>query len=334
MVEWIKDESGWDAFAPAWDRLLPQAAEQFPFLQSGMLRAWWRHRGGGEWPAESELRLLVDRDGDRVRGIAPLFRTPDGTYRLVGSLEIMDYLGCVYAGDQSREFSKVVCAGLADASKEEWNRIILSNLHPSSPILPLLEEEAKRQGWQTTVSELQECPLITLPGSWDEYLGELDKKQRHEIRRKLRRAESEYQLEVRIASGENLPQDVGEFLALMETDPRKAAFLTPQMRNQFQDLALSAKQVGMLELAFLVVDGAIAAAFYNFDYLQRTWVYNSGMNPKFASISPGWVLLAKLIQRSIERKQTAFDFMRGNEDYKFHWGGKSTKLAQISILRG
>jgi CelD/BcsL family acetyltransferase involved in cellulose biosynthesis len=336
MVEWIKTEERWEAIAPAWEELLTRGAERYPFLRFSMQRAWWSHRGGGEWPIESALRILVDQDGNGIRGIAPFFRSQDlqnPTYQLLGSLEIMDYLGLLYEESHVIDFCETVCAALADLSTGEWTRVILPNLHASSPILSPLANAARNRGWQTDQTDLEDCPLIPLPGSWDEYLASLDKKQRHEIRRKLRRAEADHQLTLHISTDGSLQADISVFLSLMETDPRKAAFLTSTMRRQFIELTVAAQQNQMLELAFLEVDGQIAAGFFNFDFLDRTWVYNSGMNPQFASLSPGWVLLAKLIQRSIERHQSAFDFMRGNEDYKFHWGGKAQKLAQITILR-
>jgi CelD/BcsL family acetyltransferase involved in cellulose biosynthesis len=336
MAEWIIDEEGWKAIGSDWQNLFAESVERYPFLAYSIQRAWWQFRGGGEWRPDSELRILLDRNQGELRGIAPFFRTIDDsvpTYHLLGSLEIMDYLGVLYREAGLLEFRDSVCAELAALPRNECQRVIFSNLHPDSPFLAELEQTAQAHGWNTVRTELQECPVIHLPATWEEYLGTLDKKQRHEIRRKMRRAEAEYKLELRIASRADIQEDLNEFIQLMEQDPRKAGFLTPAMRNQFARLTEAAHQEGMLELAFLQVNGENAAAFYNFNFLDRTWVYNSGMNPKFASISPGWVLLAILIQRAIEQKQYAFDFMRGNEDYKFHWGGKAQKLVQVTFSR-
>ncbi len=95
----------------------------------------------------------------------------------------------------------------------------------------------------------------------------------------------------------------------------------------------AAQQAGMLELAFLEIGGRKAAAYMNFAYAKRIWVYNSGMDPQFAASSPGWVLLAMLIRRAIEGGYRAFDFMRGDETYKFQWGGKGEPILRLTLRR-
>ena len=39
------------------------------------------------------------------------------------------------------------------------------------------------------------------------------------------------------------------------------------------------------------------------------------------ALSPGWVLLAQLIQKAIAEGRSPFDFLQGNEDYKHRFGG-------------
>jgi len=63
-------------------------------------------------------------------------------------------------------------------------------------------------------------------------------------------------------------------------------------------------------------------------------VYNSGLDPlNFQALSPGIVLMGWLIQRAIESKHAVFDFLRGNEDYKYRLGGQDTHVYQLCIER-
>ena len=48
---------------------------------------------------------------------------------------------------------------------------------------------------------------------------------------------------------------------------------------------------------------------------------SSAMEPAFTADSPGWVLLAKEINWAIEQGMTEVDLMRGDEDYKYRFGG-------------
>jgi CelD/BcsL family acetyltransferase involved in cellulose biosynthesis len=86
-------------------------------------------------------------------------------------------------------------------------------------------------------------------------------------------------------------------------------------------------------LAFLTVGDIKAAGYLNFDYDGKIWVYNSGINPMFENISPGWVLLSKIIQWSIEAGRTELDFMRGDETYKYNFGGIDKQVLRIQVSR-
>jgi CelD/BcsL family acetyltransferase involved in cellulose biosynthesis len=329
-IEFIRDVPSWDRIAPEWNDLLSQSGAACPFLRCEFLRAWWDHLGGGEWPS-AELRIAVWREDGVIRGIAPLFRGGgESRLLLIGSVEISDYLDLIAAPDSLPAFCGILLDGLGSLPVSEFSALDLFNLQADSPTVSALEAEAARRGWRLGRSPLQICPVIALPRAWDDYLGSLDKKSRHEIRRKMRRAEGgEETPKVNITGAEGIE----DFFRLMAFDGQKAAFLTPKMRGQFRAIAQAAQEAGMLQLAFLELDGRKAAAYFYFVFQNKVWVYNSGMDPKYSASSPGWVLLAMLIRRAIEAGYREFDFMRGNEPYKFQWGGIGEPLLRVTIRK-
>ncbi len=331
-IEFIRDVPSWDRITAEWNNLLAVSAAEYPFLRCEFLRAWWDHLGGGEWPS-GELMIAVWKEHGAPQGIAPLFRTRrDGEARLllIGSVEISDYLDIMAAPERLPAFCTELLDALAALPPQEFDALDLFNLQAASPTVAVLEAETARRGWTLERTPLQVCPVIDLPATWEDYLAALDKKSRHEIRRKLRRAEGgEDALELTIGGA----GDMEAFFRLMACDEHKAAFLTPEMRSQFQAIAEAAEQAGILQLAFLEIGGKKAAAYMNFTFGKRVWVYNSGMDPAYAAASPGWVLLAMLIRRAIEGGYRAFDFMRGDEPYKFLWGGKGEPILRLTVRR-
>ena len=119
----------------------------------------------------------------------------------------------------------------------------------------------------------------------------------------------------------------------MRNNPEKATFLTEDMTIQIKTAALKAFQAGWLQLIFLTVGDIKAAGYLNFDFDQKIWIYNSGINSMFENIYPGWVLLAKLIQWSIKKGKTELDFMRGDEGYKYHFGGNDSSVVRVQVRR-
>ena len=211
----------------------------------------------------------------------------------------------------------------------------LYNFFEDSPTLPVLKESAEKRGLTFTQEKLQPAPAIQLPSTWEDYLAGIDKKQRHEIRRKIRRAESN-PIPVRwyIVQDENtLDAEIEDFLNLMAYDHHKEGFLTEVMRSQMRASLHTAFRAGWLQLAFLVVGDQKAAAYLNFDDANKIWVYNSGIDFSFQELSPGWVLLGYLIEWAINHRRETFDFMRGDEAYKYRFGGKDRFVVRVQIHR-
>ena len=321
------------------DMLACCSASHVPFLRYEYLSAWWKTLGGGEWSAGELFIVVISHENGEISGIAPLFFTKNRSNQpalmLLGSIEISDYLDFIVRTPELTEFSETLLEFLDSDQAPAWQMLDLYNLPDSSPTLPALQAAAEKRGWSYTQEQLQSCPYIPLPGDWEVYLSQIDKKQRHEVRRKMRRAE-EYDPPVRwyiVEDVARLESEIDAFMDLMAQDPEKAQFLSPLMRTQFQTSMQAAFQAGWLQLAFLEVGGQKAAGYLNFDYAGHIWVYNSGLNFNFRELSPGWVLLGDLLQWANENKRISFDFMRGDEDYKYRFGGISRHVVRAQVKR-
>jgi len=320
-----------------WNALLSESISDVPFLRHEYLSAWWATCGGGEWE-QAELVLVSARENDRLVGIAPLFLTEhDGqqALMLLGSIEISDYLDLIVRADDLPRFLSGTLDFLASDSALAWPTFDWYNLPDDSPTLVALEAESAKRGWDFTSEPYRPSLSVPLPGDFEEYLAGIDKKQRHEIRRKMRRAaESEQDVRWYIVTDEStLDAEAEACCHLMAQDPAKQTFLTQTMRTQMKTMIHAAFKAGILQLAFLEVDGQKAAGYLNFDYGNRIWVYNSGLDFNFRELSPGWVLLGYLLQWANENGRAEFDFMRGDEDYKYKFGGIKRDVMRVRVER-
>lgn len=322
-----------------WNRLLQSAATNVPFLQFEYINNWWQTLGGGEWES-ADLRIIFGRDAQgRLLGIAPFFRTQSSdqspVYMFLGSIEISDYLDFIVAPNNRAEFTGELFRYLDQLDEGEWSKLDLYNLPDWTTDREHLKSLSEEMGWGFREEGLQPCPMITLEGDWDTYLMGLKKKQRHELRRKLRNADS-YAEEVRfhiLTKGDPLEESIATYIELMGFDPRKSEFLNPKMEENIRELIKIALAGDWLVLAFLEAGGKKIAANMNFDYGNRLWVYNSGIHPDYYDLSPGWVLLGHTIQWAIEHGRNAVDFMRGDEKYKYRLGGEDRHISRVQIQR-
>ena len=319
-----------------WNSLVEQSSADTPFSRYEYLSEWWKTLGGGEWK-QATLVLVSATENDQLVGIAPLFITEyDGqrALMLVGSIEISDYLDLIVRPDDLPRFLSGLLDFLASSLTDNWSVIDWYNLPDSSPTLAALKAESEQRGWTHHEEIYRPTPRIPLNGSFEEYLLRLDKKQRHEIRRKMRRAAESGRVRFYILDkNADIETELDAFFHLMVQDRNKAMFLKDAMREQMASTIHAAHAGGYLWLAFLEVDGVKAAASLNFDYKNKLWGYNSGVSREFMELSPGWVLLAHTIQWCCENNRYEFDFMRGDEEYKYRFGGMNRFVLRVKINR-
>ncbi len=316
-----------------WNALLTESVTHVPFLRFEYLQNWWQTRGGGEWDPNATLAIITAHEADHLVGIAPLFRASykgEYSFLFLGSIEISDYLDFIVRPDDLVTFVDGLLTFLSGEEKLE-----LFNFLGSSPSIRQLQEASTAAGWHFSQETTNHAPIIHLPGDWEEYLASLDKKQRHEIRRKIRRLE-EAEVPSRwyfVEDEEALPDAIDQFLRLMAQDPEKEIFLTEEMVTAMTGSIKHAFANGYLQLAFLEIDGQKAATYYNFDYDNQLWIYNSGLDRQFMSYSPGWVLLGYLLRWANENGRRSFDFMRGDEDYKYKFGAEDRFVQHVTLVK-
>ncbi len=314
-----------------WGELLADSDANQIFLTCEWQAAWWK----AYHPGQIWALVLRGEDGQWL-GVAPWFREmeDDGTrvIRTIGCVDVTDYLDIIARrGYEDAVFESL--AGWLAGHTGEFDVIRLCNIPEASLALERLPGLAQSRGLPANVRLQEVCPIVRLPDAFEEYLASLDKKNRHELRRKLRRAAGQVDWYI-VGPEHDLDAEMARFLELMAaSSPDKAVFLQDsQNRDFFTIMVPEMAKKGWLQLAFLTVRGQAVAAYLNFDYANRILVYNSGLNPDdHGHLSPGIILLARLIEHAIAQHRSEFDFLRGDESYKYAMGGQDTKVFQIEI---
>lgn len=315
-----------------WNALLQNSVTNTPFSTYEWHNHWWAAYHPGD------LWILTFRDEHNcLRGLASLFiETNEAGRRIVhfvGCEDVTDYLDIL----ADKDYLEAIYHALADAlieNRELFDTLDLCNIPADSPTKSLFPEILVQKGLAVNTQKQEVCPIIPLPETFDGYLQMLDKKQRKEVQRKLRRAKGQGDsLNWYIVNGQHdIDEEVEKFLKLMAAShPEKAQFLENQEHvNFFKNIVPTAAKAGWLQLNFLEVAGEPVAAYVNFDYNNRIWVYNSGLEPsKAAALSPGIILLSYNIEHAIEQEREAFDFLRGDEQYKYRMGGQDNIIYNL-----
>lgn len=323
--------TAFDLLAGEWQNLMGRAVTAPIFMTPEYQKTWWEHLGVGD------LNILAVREPEsqQLIGLAPLL-IDNGEIRFVGCVDVSDYLDFLIDADYQPQVYQAIVDYLATELAPEWQSAYFCSLaFEHSPTPNALLELTQGKGWSVQSEKEEVCPVITLAESWETYLAGIDKKQRHEIRRKLRRAEAAADVRwYAINSTETLTDEaISTFIELhRKSAPDKDEFWTLPMLDFFRALTWKMAEAGWLKLYFVEIDGVAASALLCFDYNNEILVYNSGFDmDQFAALSPGNIIVSYSIQHAIELGRARYDFLRGDEIYKFRFGAIAEDVTNIKI---
>jgi CelD/BcsL family acetyltransferase involved in cellulose biosynthesis len=249
----------------------------------------------------------------------------------VGGPDVCDYQDCIIVPGRETEFYNAL---LDDLSRRGVNQLDLKPVRPDATVITSLLDVVEKRGGDVVCQEGDVTVEMDLPGAWEEYLAGLDKKQRHEVRRKLRRLwqAGDVQYRCHEVSPEDAATLNATFLKLFALSRKeKADFMTSQMEAFFQSLAEAMAEVRLLRYGILEVEAHPAAMIMGFDYEGAMYLYNSAYDPQYDSLSVGLLSKVLCIRESITRGRRKWDFLKGAEKYKYQLGGSEIRLYNCRI---
>jgi len=311
----------------SWNRILKNSSTGTIFITPTWQEIWVNN-----YKPQSDIYLeIVQKDGIDL-GVVPLMDT-NGRLSFIGDSDVYDYMDFpVLNGYESLFYESA--AEMIQSLK--WENLKLESIPEDSPTLKLLPQFFSPNNFEVVITESDCTPLLQLPNNWDDYQLNLRKKDRHELRRKIRRLESSHSFkQFRCDLNSNsLEMYMNTFFNLMaQSREDKGEFLTDLNKSFFKELAKIFSYQDSFNLYFLELDEQIVAACICFEYEDQVLLYNSGYNPEFSSLSVGLINKAFTIKESIENEMKVYNFLRGTERYKYHLGAQDKLVMDLSITR-
>ncbi len=281
--------------------------------------AWWRifHKG-------KSLYLIALRSEGRLIALAPFYisrhlGTPLRRLAFLGT-GVSDFLDLIIRRGEEAESVRVIMDHLLHSK-----RFDLADLQQLRPCSSLLKEGAQTSPPNAAVRIRQEpCPYLPLPPAWEEYTKTLGKKMRSNISYYERLLPRTYEnCEYHMVEADELDEGLTELFNLHQR--RWKARMLPgvlggdAIQSFHRLVAKRCHDAGWLRLHRLRVDGETVAALYCFHYGLKYYYYLGGFEPRLAKFSIGTILTAHAIRNAIYEGCEEFDFLRGDEPYKYRW---------------
>ncbi|HEX8736684.1 MAG TPA: GNAT family N-acetyltransferase [Pyrinomonadaceae bacterium] len=339
LIEKADDENVFDDLREEWKQLFA-ASHCAPFLAWEWLSVWYKWFGAGRKP----FVLKAFRE-NRLIGIFPLCRQEKKVLGMrlrrlafIGEAQGgADYLDLIAAPEDKAEILKAIF----DFLKKEncFDLISLENVSIDSAIAGFLQNFAKRQAkppFRQSAQASAVCPQIDLAGGWETVLK--NSKRASNFKRRLKQLEKMPDFEFRsVTSRAETAEAFERFFRLHEKRWSKngGSELSghPRLVSFQRDLVNSLGEAGLLRFDELWAAGECRASVYGLDDRRNFYYYNSGYDSEWASFSVGLVLIGVSVKSAIERGCETYDFLRGDEGYKFDWATSRTELMTINFSR-
>ena len=304
-----------------WGQLLEACANDNFFLSWKWLSVWWHLYG-----FDLEWLLIGVRDNEQLIGIAPLCIKKVLYKKYLALREIQfigsglicsEHLDFISLPGRHNEVLRKVCHFLFNDFKD-WDIAKLTDIFIGSKTTDFFETQgAVIRDWTT-------CPFIGLPATYEEYLSDLSKKARYNARKKVKNLEKAVSIEYGIADESNLFEVFNELKNLHNFRWQAkgiSGFFCDDSACSFHDEIVRQVPTENTELSYIKDrnTGAYLAIHYSYIWNQRVYLYQQGINLDYHRYSPGIVLLVYNIKRYIKEGYAELDFLRGDEEYKFHW---------------
>ncbi len=293
------------------------------FVLPFWLETVYRHLGSPGAPC-----IATITEGEHIVAIAPLAVEGD-TAGFLGSHEVCDYQDVVCVPGMS---VPAVEALLTHLSAEGVRQLDLRTLRPDAVVLGALKQLMPAQV-EAGMAQDDVTFEAMLPADWESYLMQLNGKQRHEVRRKVRRLENHGPYVYRLAAeGDGVEGAAEDFIQLFRRNRTdKAHFMSDVMAAYFRDLIRALAAEGVLRLYVLDVGDQPVSSVLCFDYKGTRYLYNSGYDEQFDALSVGVLSKIFSIKAGIEMGCRHYDFLKGAEVYKKRIGGTEVPLYRLRV---
>nr|WP_249127773.1 GNAT family N-acetyltransferase [Bradyrhizobium lablabi] len=252
------------------------------------------------------------------------------------------------AGNFAADYTGILCrpgfepqaipAFARQLKQMNWARFNLENARISETRYRLLMAHFPKANFQISqVSRVGKvdsidnalCPFAALPPDWNAYLDGLSANTRQKIRRLLKQLEASGEYRITVATPETIERDLDTLLRFWEIKwtPRKGDLVHTLVRSNRAMLTRSFKS----DLLYLPTlwhgDRPLAALATLVDRRKRAFLfYMTGRDETYDGPPPGVILHAHSIRYAIENGFTEYDFLRGNEPYKYSFGVKERRI--------
>jgi len=322
----------------AWEELAKRDAVEGFFRTASWYLSWIRNLRPDAKPF-----VIVVRDSSKIVGIAPFctLRYNSCLWALtLGGDDIAcgEYLDILSLPDYRAAVVRAVWDEI-NKMQSRWDLLVLGATLAQGDLCYEAQNWAAEKSLMLRAEGDRISPFANLPASFDQYFAALGKKKRKNLAR-ARRIFQERGVEVKTYTRPDELDAAIDILIELHLLRWRWVHKTgtlgrPGFRKFLKDLNKMEAVGDCFRLYVMQLQGKPIAAMLNFHYGMSALQFQNGFDPdcELAPHSPGTLLILHGIQRAIEEGLLCYDFLRGAEEYKFHFAREFKRTTTLAIAR-
>lgn len=337
----VTEAREFETLTPVWDSLLENCHDESSmYLTHEWLATWWRHFGEGK-----RLNLLLFERDRQVVGIVPLIINEYriGSFKL-DALESIGRTSCNYVGlilpENREEAISVLLAYLKEKLRGVSLILRLSLIPEDSQFLDALRRNGAQFERSLVIQEKVKtlAPYITLPATWDEYFSSLGRRRRKILKGALRDLAKEHGVvELRQCDADSLEEGLSQFFDLHQERWQSVGvsgvFADPRAKEFYRAVARRFLNRGWLHFSRLTIDSEVVSAMFGCIYNQKFYAITAARDIRYSKYGVGHLHKMQVIKDAISQNLREFDFLQGDEPYKFYWTESARRYMQVIIIK-
>jgi len=286
---------------------------------------------------DRQLFILTFSEKDRLVGIAPFYirRRKVGFFcfrelLFLGTPEAgSDFLDVLTRKGREKEISNTLYEYLHGEGRSCWDQLHLSDIRADSLFLHHFMNRFKEEGRYAELTRSAYCPVAQLPDTEGELYPMLSPGWRKKVKQDVRVSNRDYEVSHAVFGNSDIEGQLESFFELYE---EKGGWAGEQVHLILKKLLSKYAGDMPFQLDFLFLDDQPLAALFHFKYKETISMYlmavDKNFNPK---ISIGNLLVGYCIKNAISTGFKYYDFLKGDELYKFHWSNNGHSTLQLNV---
>jgi hypothetical protein len=327
--------------AEKWNELVLNSMHPNIFLTWEWLSVWVKWFG-----YNNRLKIIEIWDGLRLIGILPLY---------MGSIELFPKIsvkGLKYIGDGDVVFpdflgpiirqgsldSVLLCIEeVFESDKSDFRFIRLADMNLASEgTCCFVDALCKR--FLCDIRQGDISPYIGFSGDYASFLGRFNAKKRSSIKRNEKKASGNFQLRLECYQSQDKVSEAFEIMVQVFQKANRGqnkiqGFLKEDYLGFHKDVARALARNGWLRIYVLYFNDIPVAYIYGYLFNNVFWDYQTSYDLTYKDYSPGAVILQMVIKSVIEEGVQVFEFLRGDEEYKFYFSTGHRQLSTAYVFK-